>query len=514
MIARGRLINILFFSILIITGALVRILYILPPMTLIGDTAVFGLMAKHIYEFKEFPIYMWHAHYSGALASYIGAILFTLFGISSAIFSVVAVIFSCLWVLTAFFLAKEIIGYPGCVYSLILVLLPPFHILSFSLCIGSINPETLIFGSLSLLLLIKSRKKDYRDKHIFYLLFGFFSGIGLWLTPAMAPFLLTIMTVFVIDDKKTIFRARFLVWIIGFLLGYLPAIIYNFQYPWATLFRLAGRILDIDRSVLSSPDLKAIIMERILWRIKTIPVFLAHIPSMLFSLLGIINAAIFFIAIYRIFKKKFLCFSTNKETAQINILIIYIFWFVIFCLLLVGKEAIRYMVPLYVVLPIVVGRLLSDIKIKSRVISLVLLCAMLCYNAYGNTYGYLNREVHHYPELAKRLMSKNLLYGYSDYWTAYPVIFESNEKVLLSPTLFHPTFSDRRPEYTVKVRDAKNIAFILDRNTHYQAIIEIEKQLKNLHINYVKDTFKEFVIYYNFSQPIYPEKLNLDIQWE
>lgn len=492
MSANSKIRNILFFLALAIIGLTIRILYILPPATLDGDSAIFALMAKHISELKEFPIYMWRAHYGGTLSCYVGAALFRLFGVSSATFSAVGVLFSCLWVLFTFIFARKILDYSGSFYASMLALLPPSYVLLFSLRPVGVYIEALIFGSLSLILLITWINKSYHNQTIFYLAFGLVLGIGLWLTPFFLPFLFTIITVFIIKDKRIFLSNRFLFFVIGLMIGYMPAIIYNFQYPLASFFRIGGRILDLDRSILSSPDLKGIIARKILWRISTIPTSLVRIPILFLSLTGVINTGIFFIAIFWIFKKDFMNFLKNKKMGNMNILIIYVFWFIVFYSTLVGENATRYIVPLYAAFPLLVGKLLSDIRIKSNVISLILLGAMLFYNGYSNVHAFLNKKVYHFPELAKWLESKKFLYGYSDWRIAYPVIFESNEKVLISPTLFHPTFSDRRPEYTMKVRNVQDTVFILHRDRNFQAIIDIEKRLSELNVSYKKDIFKEF----------------------
>jgi len=64
------------FIFMIVAGVALRILMVLQTVQLDGDSAVFALMAKYIYELKEFPIFIWNAHYAGALPSYLGAFLF------------------------------------------------------------------------------------------------------------------------------------------------------------------------------------------------------------------------------------------------------------------------------------------------------------------------------------------------------------------------------------------------------------------------------------------------------
>ncbi len=499
--------TILFFVIFAV-GIAIRVLYILPPVTVDGDAAVFGLMAKRISEFKEFPIYMWSAHYAGTLSSYIGAVLFRLFGISSFIYNCVGVFFSCLWAFYTYILAKRVLDYHGYLASAIVVLFPPSYVLSLSLFTGGTQSETLLFSSILFLLLVGWNNDKYHNVKGFFLFLGFLSGFGLWLSPGILPCLFTLITVLLLKDRKCLFQYIYL-FIIGFLIGYSPGIAYNIQYPGAAFYRFSGRILHLDRSVLSSPNLTKIIVERVLWRISTIPGSLAAIPPMFLSLAGLPNLLIFVAAIFWSYKKKAFFSLQNRKIENMNIFMIYVICFIIFYATFVGERTARYILPLYIVFPIFIGKLLSDIKARSTLLYVMVLCTILSYNGYNLSQSLLNKKACHYPQLAEWLLSKNFAFGYSDYWTAYPLIFESKEQVIISPTLFHPTFSDRKLEYTAKVRSEGNTVYIVRQDMYPQAVTEMEKRLGKLGINYKKDIFEEFVVYNNFSRKIYPEELNL-----
>jgi len=493
-----RAVNTLFISIMIMAALAVRAFYVIPPMTVQGDSAVFALMAKHILELKEFPIYMWLAHYGGTLPCYIGAGLFKLFGISSTVYLAIGLLISMAWACVSFILARKILDRAGAIYALIAVLVPPSCVVLYSSETGSINSLALLFGSLSLLLLVVCRDKGYRNAARSFALLGIISGAGLWLTPAMAPFILATLTLLIVEDKTVFLRLEFRLFILGFLAGYFPAIVYNLQYPNAALFRLAGRVLELDRGVLMASNLKEIVIERILWRLSTVPVSLARIPDMLISATGPVNTVLFFIALV-----------WARKDVILRPVLVYVLWFSVCYAFFVGLSPNRYIIPVYAAFPFLFGKLLSDIRARSKIISTTLLLAVLLGNVCGNAFDFIHRRTPHYAGLVKWMLSRNYLYGYAGYWTSYPVIFESGERILVSPTLLHPTFSDRMPEYTAKVRNATGAVYIIGENDGPGLALRLEGRLKKMNIKYKKDVFEEFSVYSEISRKVYPEEIAL-----
>ena len=358
--------------ILIVAGIILRILWILQPGYLDGDVAVFALMAKYIYDLKEFPIYIWSAHYAGALPSYLGAFLFTVFGMSIVTYKTVGVIYSCIWIyLTWLLLRNENYTLESRFVALCVILVPPLSVLSMSVFTGGCHPETLIFINLLFLFLIKFNNEQFNVPLCYYAVFGFASGFGFWVTPGVFPVLMTLLIVFLIGDKKSFRKSCFFLFVSGFIIGILPAIIYNIQYLGATLFRMGGRILNLDRNVMDSGSLIEIVTKAVIWRISTIPSSLANIPILFVQLTGWPTVFAFAISLLVVLRKQWSTFF--KDVNLNNIFLIYIICFVIFYVTLIGNQQTRYVVPLYAAYPILVAGALSTLEGKLKNCLLILI---------------------------------------------------------------------------------------------------------------------------------------------
>ncbi len=484
---------------LILAGTIVRVIYLV-RMPVCGDSAVFILMARHIAQGKEFPIYMWLNHYAGALPSYIAAVLFKIFGMSLTVFFSVGVAFSFLWALLTTLLSKKILPAAGYLAAAALVFLPPREVLWYSFF--DIHVASLLWGILILSLLIMT---DTRKPGAMILL-GFSSGVALWHTPGIAPCLLTVLTVLFMRDRKTLFLKHIFLFIIPFLIGFSPGIIYSVQYPGATLFRMGGRILNLDRATFTgSPHPAALIADRILWRVSTIPHSMLRLPILTLHLTGWLMSLTFFISLAFLCKVSFTSARKDGNTGPMRVILIFIFWFVIFYSVLVGEDRSRYVLPLYVAVPVVIGFFLSRIWRRSSFFYMLIFAALLVNNGYGIGHSLIRAKALHYGELTRWLLSKNISYGYSDYDTAYSIMVFSGEKVIVSPTIFDPAFSDRRPSWTAEVRQSGDPAYIVNRVTYPEAARDLEDQLRSSGVTCERDEIGEFVVYKDFSRKVYPE---------
>lgn len=495
-----------FFLLLIFLGLAVHLLAILSEGNYVAESYVSGLSAKHILDHREFPIYFPGRHYGGALVAYIGAILFKIFGLSTLALKSIGLFYSSLWFIIMYLFSKKMLDYWGVLVSFIFVIIPPPLV---SLVSGDIEGGA--WCSIPLLLLLLMEWSDGNDtRRVNYFLLGLFSGFGLWLTPYMVPVLFTIITLAFIRGKKIFSPINYIIFIAAFCVGYLPALIYEFQHPGAQLFRFAGRVLYLDRSVLSSSNLVSVILGKIVWRISTIPASLIRFPQLFSSLVGFFTTALFILGGGLIFKEYFLSFIKNKKLNPFSILLIFVFWVMIFYSVCIGIPVSRYTLSLVPVAPIFLGYLLSRIRLRSRPVFLILVAALLLNNGYALWQALSSTKIPAYPQLTRWLLSKRMYYGYSDFWVAYPVMFESQEKIVMSPTLFHPTFSDCWPQDTKKVRNETNVVFVINSACYPKAMSLIDESLRRLRISYQKDFLREFVIYSNFSPKVYPEDLNLE----
>ncbi len=516
----------IFLLLIVVSGVILRIPFIRHELS--SDEALFGLMAKHIMGLKEFPIYLGRTHYSGVLNSYIGAIFFRVFGISSISYKAVQFLFAIPFIFIIYLLGKKAFNENLGLLSALFVAIPSFFVIySFMQAHGN-NMEGLLFGALILLLTchLVFTKMTIQKEFLLLSLLGFCSGFGLWLSPHIIPFLITTLIMFLMKDRKIFFSKKIVLFLICFCIGHIPALIYSFQHPLASFYRFGGRILDLDRSVLSTPNPTKIVLSKVLWRISTVPASFMRIPRLLLPLMGLekhlfSNVVIWPIIIiiywssfiYIIFSRRKIFISFIKKRLSIlkmqpiDICIIFTFVYVIFYSCLVGKDRARYMLPFYVVIPIFLSVAFLEVRKRSKTLFFILLTLILSINLLGNLKS-LKFKPQSYINVTSFLSKKGIFHGYSEYSTAYPIIFASKEKIIISPCAFD-TYAEHYPAYTEEVNSAKNVAYIFNTSTYPQIPSIFERRLEEIKVTCKKEIIPPFIVYYNFSRRVFPEGLEL-----
>jgi hypothetical protein len=123
---------------------------------------------------------------------------------------------------------------------------------------------------------------------------------------------------------------------------------------------------------------------------------------------------------------------------------------------------------------------------------------------------------HHYDQqLINFLLDKGEVRGYSNYWVAYPLAFESGEQIMFSPRLpYHPDLrytsrDDRIPAYTRQVEKSASTAYI---TTFNPALDEaLRKGFQRLAVSWQEETIGDFHIYYRLSRPVHPGEFETEL---
>jgi hypothetical protein len=133
--------------------ALLRLAWIFAPGGgLDGDEAVFGLMALHILDGRDYPIFCWGVHYADAVVSYIAAAGYQIFGISGAVLKSATLPFAVGYLAVTYGLVRIVFDDRTARIALLLAAIPPALPLDFSVKTTGGYPEPLCFGGLVLLL--------------------------------------------------------------------------------------------------------------------------------------------------------------------------------------------------------------------------------------------------------------------------------------------------------------------------------------------------------------------------
>ncbi|GCE14759.1 hypothetical protein KTT_46180 [Tengunoibacter tsumagoiensis] len=201
-----------------------------------SDEATIGLMARHIVNLGEHPIFFYGQQYMGALEAYLAAPFFVVLG--SSLFSLrLSLIFLFAGFLICLYLFSSLVYSKGwALVSLSFLSFGSSFVIARQLSAIGGYPELLFFGSLLFLLAsylaLTQRKPQASGKHyVRYCLYGAWglaAGLGLWSDLLLLPFVLCsglIVVLFCWADLRRIGSAGCLV--IGSLIGMWPLIYYN-----------------------------------------------------------------------------------------------------------------------------------------------------------------------------------------------------------------------------------------------------------------------------------------------
>ncbi len=167
----------------------------------------------------------------------------------------------------------------------------------------------------------------------------------------------------------------------------------------------------------------------------------------------------------------------------------------------------RYLLPLYSVLPVMLGSLLAVIQKKNAAFFLVCAGLVIAFPLYEfhrtdmkdlQPWVAARRLPLSFDGLMDFMRGKNLDAAYADYWIAYRLTFESQENI--TATVYPPWQKNRHVEYNKIVDAAANPAYIL---------METQQEFNNVLGRMGIDDFKteplgNFLIYYDIKLPRQP----------
>src|SRR5437867_2695220 len=230
----------LFIGVLILI-ATARFVILLTSQTHVhSDEAIIGLMGKHILEGRYFPFYMYGQPYNAGAAweAYLAAIAFALFGVSviSLKSCIVASSLLCLFLFYRMCLALYD-GRTALLATIVFAVTPSmlkwhFQVRGYSWYFLSIPLLTILFLS------IQSAPSPSRAR---FLLFGFVSGLSIWSLELGIAFNVALWILLLL--RRNLSLKNVLIALAGFVVGYGPAIAFNFIHHfsnWASMREKTG----------------------------------------------------------------------------------------------------------------------------------------------------------------------------------------------------------------------------------------------------------------------------------
>jgi hypothetical protein len=200
-----------------------------------GDDALSALMALRVLD-GDRPLMLKNQTYAAAWEPYAMAVSYALLGISRVSAKLPALLGSIGLIGTSWLLGREVGGKAGAWFAALLAAVPPVYVLVLSLKPWAPYTEVILFGSLSLLCVLRLGWPRSGQHHARWALgCGVAGGIALWMHP-LAVWYLASAALVVIARVRGPRLLPVIGWgLLGFVLGGLPIWLFNLQTGGATL---------------------------------------------------------------------------------------------------------------------------------------------------------------------------------------------------------------------------------------------------------------------------------------
>ncbi len=236
---RSRMIRVAMFVLLVLLALAVRLFGawcyrdVLHP-----DSCVVALMAKHMAEGTDFPIFYYGQGYMGSLEPAVSAIFMKLFGATGFCACLGTSFFGFLLLIVLFAWGRSVGGVRAGVASVLVALVGTggyFHYLGSPR--GGGYAAMLFLGMLLLWLsarVIAREQTVGRQSAWWFLLLGFVAGVGWWTSQLISAALISVAVLFILFFRHRVFTWRIVPGLVGFGVGSLPLWIWNLHNGWAT----------------------------------------------------------------------------------------------------------------------------------------------------------------------------------------------------------------------------------------------------------------------------------------
>ena len=482
--------DVLFLTVTTLLAALIRLDFLLATQFVIdADEAIVGLMANHIVQGREIPVFYYGQHYMGSLEAILVAGVFSLFGSSGWALQSVPYLFAVVITPLMFLLTREIGGRAAAHFAALLYAIPPAGLLVWSSKARGGFIEVLFLGALALLYACRWLRSERLEVPLI-LRIGFLLGVGWWVNNQivyfMAPIGLFMMLkgvrdVFVpdrgdahtvtVESRSTMFCAlRYIygagVGLVAFLFGSAPYWIYNMQrgFPSLGMFGFAS-LADIAKQAggLITTALPILLGSKRFWDAA---------PG-----LGLLSAGYLFVygflaALLVLWRGpailRFLRAAVDR-TRPIEMLVLFV---LLSCTIFTSStfgwlvQAPRYLLPVYVGLFPLCAVVIEWIGVTRRGVAVFLLLGLLGMNvipAYLPTRALQGEPVvfkgerveKNHNKLIARLKQLGISKIRTNYWIGYRLAFETNEN--LTFVVFQEPRTVRIPEYEERISaEARN----------------------------------------------------------
>lgn len=464
----------LFLLLIVVVGFLFRLDFLQANHFVIdSDEAIVGLMAKHVLEGREIPVFYYGQHYMGSFEALVVAGMFKLFGVSSAALKLVPLLFSLALIVVVYLLGCELAGMFVGRLAAAFCAVPPSALMTWSSMARGGFIEIVFVGACALLLTLRWWKDRCRSD---------LSLVGIWLLLGFGWWVNNQIIYFIVPIGMTLLmgwiegRRSLRPWALAataFFVGGFPFWIYNFMHSFVTfeMFRSARAGAFAEHIYgLFATALPILLGGKRFW----------HTEDVFFDssiVIGGFYAALLVALMFDRWRgclRLFVLRLDRERPVEI---------FIVFCVATLGiftlssfgylVQAPRYLLPLYVGLFVLLAYLIARIRERLPVVAWCVTGLVLVFNLLSCYLG--ERAIAGEPlvfngqrvskdqsELVGWLRAHGIKWVQTNYWIGYRLAFETNEEIRF--VIFQAPEQIRIASYQeegLRGRDRFTIPFVL-----------------------------------------------------
>lgn len=460
---------------LVLVAALALRVYLLgtPQTELEADEAIVALMARHILE-GERPVFYYMQPYLGSLEAYLVALSFLLFGSSTAALKLVPLVAGLAFVALVFGTGYRIGGLGVAVASGLYVAVPPAFLALWSLKARGGYVETLVMGQLLILLALGLAKRGSIGAGEGAML-GFLAGLGAWTNPLIGVYLVPVGIYLALALRRRLLGWWIVHAVAAAVAGAFPLLKYNLANGFATAQAMFGGTPGASEPLealvrffrYSLPILTGLAQasssQEFFW-----PAFWSSPARRWPQAVLLLGCLLVLLVLSRGGGLAALVAGRPRGTDGRNLLALLLVVVPAAFVLSKFRDLVtepRYLLPIYSAAPLIAAVVVPR-RPASRILAPLVVAPLLALNLYSiaTLDPQLNlpdtaagSRASNRAVLIDHLLSRGIDHVYTDYWLAYPLAFESGERIV--PSVVSGGFNRYIP-YAHRVSLSPNPAFV------------------------------------------------------
>ena len=529
------------FLIIVIAVALRIALAILHWPATEADESIIQLMALHINNLGERPTFFYGQHYMGTIEAYVGAVWFRVFGVSILTIRCAMISFFCVFLVGLYMLTNRLYSRNFALLTIALLIFGTSKMLERQLAtIGGyteILPLAVFLLLVSYSLSLAEQSGNHKKQAVLYGLWGLLVGLALWSDLLIAPYLLIAGICITLFCWKEIMKWGIWLILLGFCVGAFPLIAYNLSATpgndsWSIFIALNNLgIVEHDNLwhhvsrtlVISIPVITGFQPNQLVttWPSATPHPFLHKVLQIGWSVGYLLLLCLSLLLGLLTLKAARTSAFTRRAYVQttLHLLLVCAALLTIVVYIKGGATNIdafngsRYLLIVWISTPAVLWPLWQGmvqirhaqklhLALTTGRIGIILLIFLVCFMSTLKIFAGVasaQQTQQTTTRLTQKLEELHITRFFSEYWTCYPLIFASQEKLICAntnPVLKHGY--DRYWPYRAAVMHVKNPAFVYPLNSVY--LTDLEHVLQITHTDYHLITYEGYVII----QPAHP----------